>query len=156
SGTKTSDASATKRKSHKTGSAGGKKRSARMVKIKPISAMKMSQFKKLPKEVFTESIIRWVWKHRVKTPCGQFGVELSTEEDDSIDETMVRLAVELAQYAQMHTEYIREIIYGHYHYYVTECGPDSLFSDMPADLPPGRIWKYCHPVLHVTRKPKDY
>jgi len=39
---------------------------------------------------------------------------------------------------------------------VTEYGPDSLFCDMPADLPPKRIWKYCDPTLHIWRERDVY
>src|SRR5215471_1548520 len=113
--------------------------------------MKISEFKKLPKGADTQTFFTWKWKRRIKTPCGDFGVELFTEDEDPLDDRMLSLAEELAQYAQAHSQYIREIIYGHYRYYVTEYGPDALFCDMPADLKPGRIRKYCNPVLEVWR-----
>jgi hypothetical protein len=118
-----------KLKRDKTSSARKKNRAARVRKIKHVSTMKRSEFKRQPKGAPTESLVRWMWKQQIKTPCGKFGVELFTEDDDPIDDTMVRLAEELAQYAQAHSEYIREIIYGHYRFYVTEYGADSLFAE---------------------------
>ena len=116
--------------------------------------MTASEFKKLPKGSPGE-IRRWAWKKRLKAPCGQFGVELFTDDEDPLDQRMLKLVEELARYAQAHSEYIREIIYGHYRYYVTEYGPDALFSDMPADLEPEQIWKHCEPCLLVSRNPKE-
>jgi hypothetical protein len=69
---------------------------------------------------------------------------------------MFRLADELIQYTQTHSEYIRDIIYGHYRFFVTECGADCLPSDLPADLEPHQIWKHCAPYLWVSRYADPY
>lgn len=124
--------------------------------IGDFTPMKVSDFKKLPKGSPTESLVTWAWKRRLETACGRFGVEFHTEDADPPDHKMLILAEELARYAQAHSEYIREIIYGHYRYCVTEYGPNFLWGDMPADLEPEQIWNYCAPLLVVNRHPKTY
>lgn len=113
SGTNRSAASAKKRKSHKTGSAGAKKRSVHARTIKPVSAMKLSEFKKMPKGTPAESVVRWVWKSHIKTPSGNFGVDLFTDDNEPLDDQMLKLAEDLVEYAQAHSDYIRQLIYGH-------------------------------------------
>jgi hypothetical protein len=126
--------------------------------------MKISEFKKLPKDaayiVFT---CTWRWKQRVETSFGTFGVEFLTDNEDDPDieeppdDEMLRLAEELVRYAKSHSEYIREIICGSYRYCATKFDPDWLEScEVPADLKPEQIRKYCNPILQVYRAPKDY
>jgi hypothetical protein len=139
----------------KTISARAKKGSAPAGKIRPVT-MKISEFKKMPKGAPTESVVRWAWKPRIKTPSGEFSVDLFTEDNEPLDDQMLKLAEDLAGYAQTHSDYIREIIYGNYRFFVTEYGPDSLFCDMPANLRPEGIWNYCNPTLEVWRQPQAY
>ena len=131
-------------------------RSRRPGKSKPKSIhFKLSDFKKVPKDSYGFENA-WRYKEPIKTSVGKFGLEFfMTYDPQPPDAEMVRLAGDLVQYAQSHSEYIRDIIHGHYRYYVTEYGPDSLFSDMPADLKPKQIWKYCDPLLVVERNPKE-
>lgn len=111
--------------------------------------MKRSDFKILPKDV-SVSFFTWRGKRRLNTPCGAFSIALVTQ--DAIDDEMVKLADQLARYAQSHSEYIREIIYGYYLYFVTEFGPGSVeCSDVPANLGLRQIWKYCEPGVVVDR-----
>jgi hypothetical protein len=120
--------------------------------------MKISEFKKLPKR--TDAFSTWRWKQRVETSFGTFGVEFLTDDEsspdgeDSPDDEMLRLGEDLVRYAKSHSEYIREVIYGSYQCCVTEFDPDWLESfEVPSDLKPGQIRKYCDPTLQLYRCP---
>ncbi len=117
--------------------------------------MKLSDFKKLPRGTYTFHNA-WDSIQPVKTSVGKLKLRFFMLNDkEPPDDEMLRLAGELAGYARTHSEYIRAVIWGHYRYCVTEWGPDCLSSDMPADLEPEQIWKYCDPTLVVERNPTD-
>src|SRR5262249_32101223 len=126
---------------------------ARKIRVEPIT-VELSGFNKVPKGTYGFNNA-WHFRHPIKTRVGKFGLSLFMSHDpDPPDDEMVRLAGELVRYAQAGSEHIRDIIYGHYRYYVSDYGPDALPSAMPADLKPPQIWKYCRPYLFVARNPK--
>ena len=116
--------------------------------------MTISEFKKLRKGAYPFSNA-WHRKQLVKTRFGTFQVCFVMMHDDNPpDDEMLRLADELARYVQAHSEEISEIIYGSYRYTASESDPDWLESwEVPADLKPDQIRKYCDPILLVERNP---
>jgi len=118
--------------------------------------MKLSEFKKLPKGTYAFDNA-WGCKDSVKTSFGTFQVRFFMLNDKNPpDDQMLRLADELASYAQSHAEFIRDIIHGSYRFVVTESVPGSVEScGVPENLKPEQIRKYCDPVLLVERDPTD-
>ena len=118
--------------------------------------MSASEFKKLPKGTYAFDNA-WSCKHPVKTSIGTFQVHFFMSYDKNPpDDEMLRLADELVAYAQTHSRYIRDIIYGSYRFMVTESAPGTEESwGVPANLKPEQIQKYCDPFLIVERDPTD-
>jgi hypothetical protein len=118
--------------------------------------MTLSDCKKLPKGTYAFDNA-WGCKQPFKTPFGTFQVRFFMLNDKNPpDDEMLRLAEDLVSYTQTHSQFIRDIIYGSFRFFVTE---DPLASDdiegVPANVKPEQIRKYCDPVLVVERDPTD-
>ncbi len=117
--------------------------------------MNLSDVTKLPKGTYAFDNA-WGSKQPVKTSLGTLQVLFMLNDKRPPDGEMLRLADQLVAYAQTNTKFIREIIYGSYRYFVTEYGPDTVENcQVPADLKPEQIRKYCDPELVVERDPTD-
>lgn len=94
--------------------------------------MNISEFQKQPRGPYLFD--HWVWNKRVRTPLGDFSVELQMLGDNDTnppDDEMLKRAFELVRYAEAHGDYLLDIVFGYY-----RLAEESDWLDM-ADVPSG-------------------
>jgi len=118
--------------------------------------MTLADFEKQPRGPYLFDW--WVAQQRIATPLGLFSVEFQISGDDDTDppdEEMLRRANGLVSYTESQGEFILDIVYGHYRYYLLSAENRDWLEEcgVPRDLSRNKIADYVREdrSLVVTR-----